>query len=101
MTRRACRVDANHGAIRDALRAAGAGVIDGSKFSEGFSDLVCFWRGETILIEVKDGTKPPSARKLKPKQEIVHALALSHGVTIHVVTSIDEALAVLGARVSV
>lgn len=40
MKRRACRVDDNHGAVRNALRKAGAFVADTSGAGSGFPDLV-------------------------------------------------------------
>jgi hypothetical protein len=69
--RRAARTDANHAPIVKALRAIGASVADTSGMGNGFPDLVAA-AGPTAklwLIEVKDGSKPPSARKLTPEQE--------------------------------
>ena len=43
-----------------------------------------------MLMEVKDSSKPPSARKLTPAQVIFHA---GWKGAIYVVTSSDEALA--------
>ena len=77
--RRAARQDANHSAIVKALRDAGCTVRDTSAVGDGFPDLVvltptvmlgAFQRGpRLLLVEVKDGSKPPSARKLTPDQE--------------------------------
>lgn len=92
------KVDANHGAIRDALRGIGVGVVDTSATGYGFADLTCFWRGSTVLVEVKDGTKPPSERRLTPDQIVLHKMALDHGVKIPVVESVAEALALFGAQ---
>ena len=48
------------------------------------------------LVEVKDGRKPPSARRLTPEQEAWHA---AWPGDVYVVTSVTEALAVIaGAR---
>ena len=65
------------------LAAVGAGVPD---------ILVCSptWPHATMLMEVKDSSKPPSARKLTPAQVIFHA---GWKGAIYVVTSSDEALA--------
>jgi len=62
--RRKARVDANQKGIRDAFLAMGCSVADTSRLGEGFPDLVIGCSGVNLLIEVKDGDKPPSARKL-------------------------------------
>ncbi len=71
--RRAARVDANHAAIVAALRAAGCSVLDLSAVGGGCPDLAVGVAGRTVLIEVKDGAKPPSARALTPHQVRWHA----------------------------
>ena len=62
--RRAAKVDDNHGKIVAALRKAGASVHSGAALGQGFPDLIVGYGGRTFLCEVKDGSKPPSARKL-------------------------------------
>lgn len=64
MPRRAARKDANHNDIQDAFVRLGWSVADTSRLGDGFPDLVAAKHGETVLVEVKDGSKPPSARKL-------------------------------------
>lgn len=66
--RRAAKVDANHGKIVAALRKAGASVFSGAALGQGFPDLIVGYGGRTFLCEVKDGSKPPSARKLTDDQ---------------------------------
>jgi hypothetical protein len=90
--------DANHGEIEKALTQIGVGVLDTSALGE-FVDLVTFFRGTIRLLEIKDGDKPPSARKLTLAQQLLHNVARLHGCEIHVVTSVDEALRLHGARV--
>ena len=65
---RASRTDANQKRIVAALRKAGASVYVGSAIKSGFPDLIVGYAGRTFLCEVKDGSKPPSARKLTPDQ---------------------------------
>jgi hypothetical protein len=65
---RAARRDANEVAIVDALRACGASVRYVTQ-GDGIPDLLVGYNGYTILLEVKDGNKPPSARKLSPAEE--------------------------------
>lgn len=69
MTRRyAAKVDANQDRIVQALRDIGATVYPLHAVGGGCPDLLCGFRGRNILIEVKDGGKPPSARKLTDPQ---------------------------------
>jgi hypothetical protein len=57
--RRAARTDANKDDIVKALREAGASVYD----LRMPVDLLVGYQGASILMELKDGSKPPSARK--------------------------------------
>ena len=65
--RRAAKRDDNEPEIIEALEKAGCSVsqIDSEK---GVPDLVVGRAGKNYLLEVKDGNKPPSKRKLKPNQ---------------------------------
>lgn len=71
--RRAAKIDANQSEIVAALRAIGATVAVTSTVGQGFPDICVGYRGRSILMEVKDGSKPPSERKLTPDQELFHA----------------------------
>jgi len=66
--RRANKIDANQNDIVAALRKAGATVRIVSQ-GEGIPDLLVGFKGETFLLEVKDGQKPPSARQLTPAEK--------------------------------
>jgi len=68
IVRYAARVDANHSEVRKALEQIGCTVCDLSGVGGGVNDLLVGYRGRNILVEVKDGEKPPSARKLTPAQ---------------------------------
>lgn len=85
--RRAARVDANHAEIVNALRRIGAAVQDLSGVGQGCPDLLICYRGHNLLIEIKDGSKPPSARKLTPDQVRWHA---KWPVPVAVVESVDQ-----------
>jgi len=65
------RVDDNQADIVEALRAAGVQVRVMSDVGGGFPDLLCKHRrtGNLLLLEVKDGSKPPSDRKLTALEE--------------------------------
>lgn len=71
--RRAAKIDANQPDIVAALRSIGATVAVTSTVGQGFPDICVGYRGRSILMEVKDGTKSPSERKLTPDQEKFHA----------------------------
>lgn len=62
--RRAAKVDANQSDITSALRALGVSVQPLHMVGKGCPDLLCGYRGRNVLLEVKDGKKPPSARRL-------------------------------------
>ena len=94
MARRASAVDANQKLIVKALRQAGATVQHLHAVGAGCPDLLVGFRGFNHLVEVKDGHKPPSARKLTPDQVVWHDEW--RGSPVHVVKSVTEALAVLG-----
>jgi len=95
--RYAARVDDNQSEIVRAIQRIGAYVIDCSHVGSGFPDLLVAFRGRWTLIEIKDGEKPPSRRKLTPSQTIFHAEALAKGCKVHVVESVDQALCLLGS----
>jgi hypothetical protein len=54
------------------------------------------YKGLNMLLEVKDGSKPPSAQKLTPQQEIWHRDWRGHRV---VVNSPEAALVAIGVIV--
>lgn len=68
-TMRARKVDANQSEIVLALRQMGCSVSVTSSLGHDFPDLVVGFRGKNYLLEIKDGNKPPSHRKLRPGQQ--------------------------------
>lgn len=71
--RRAARTDANHKSIVDAFRSMGCSVLSLADKGKGCPDLLIANYQSTVLVEVKDGSKPPSEQKLTPDQEKFHA----------------------------
>lgn len=69
--RRAARRDANHKTVGDYLRSLGWSVLDLADAGDGVPDYAVSRPGFAALLEVKDGSKPPSARKLTPKEQQV------------------------------
>lgn len=73
MARRAAKVDENQPELVGILRSLGMSVKITSGAHEGFPDIVVGFGGVTVLTEIKDGHKPPSARKLTPSQVEFHS----------------------------
>lgn len=71
--RRAAKTDANQEEIVAALRKIGASVQPLHAVGKGCPDILVGWRGMNSVLEIKDGSKPPSARKLTDDQEKWHA----------------------------
>lgn len=71
--RKAAAVDANQGIIVDMFRRLGWSVQILSAVGEGMTDLLVGKHGLNLCVEVKDGDKIPSARKLTGPQEIWHS----------------------------
>ena len=91
---RAAKVDANHEQVVSALRAVGASVQTLAAVGKGVPDLLVGYQGKTILLEVKDGRKPPSARRLTEDQLKWHGAW--RGGPLAVVDGPDAALRMLG-----
>ena len=90
--RYANKIDANQNQIVKGLRGAGAFVRIISQ-GDGIPDLLVAYKGYTILMEVKDGDKPPSARKLtEAEQKFFDEWT---GGMLVIVNSVEEALEIL------
>jgi hypothetical protein len=92
--RRAARTDENQEQIVKALRAVGASVQSLAAVGHGVPDLLVGYQGKNILIEIKDGNKTPSKRKLTDDQVKWHESW--NGGAVAVVDSVDAAWAALG-----
>lgn len=68
---RAKRRDANHKNVADYLRAQGWSVLDLADHGDGIPDLAVGAPGFACLVEVKDGSKPPSRRQLTVAEQEV------------------------------
>ena len=90
--RYANRIDANQNKIVDALRKAGA-VVRIISQGDGIPDLLVGYKGYTILMEVKDGAKVPSARKLTEAEQ--KFFDDWRGGMVVVINSVEEALETL------
>ena len=88
--RRAAKLDDNQAEIVSALWRVGATVQSLAAVGNGVPDLLVGFRGRLLLLEVKDGSKAPSRRRLTPAQEVWH-LAW-RDVPLHVVQTPEEAI---------
>ena len=91
---RAARIDANHEQVVSALRAAGASVQSLAGVGKGVPDLLVGFQGNTLLMEVKDGRKTPSERRLSEDQVRWHGAW--NGGPLAIVDGVDAALRMLG-----
>jgi hypothetical protein len=92
--RRAPKIDRNQPEIVEALRKAGAFVQSLAGVADGCPDLLVGYGGATVVMEVKDGKAPPSARRLTEDQLKWHGQW--RGGPLAVVCDVESALRVLG-----
>lgn len=90
--RKRARKDDNHNLIAQTFVQCGLSVADTSALGDGFADMVVGLARINVLVEVKDGAKPPSARKLTKDEQDFHA---NWRGWIVVVKSVDDALALV------
>ena len=93
---RNAKVDANHQEIVETLRALGASVQSLATVGDGCPDLVVGWRGRNVLLEVKDGAKAPSRRRLTADERRWHASWCGEVVTVSTVEQATAAVFVKG-----
>ena len=87
--RRAAKVDDNQAEIVAALRKIGATVQPIHQIGKGCPDLLVGWRGMNTLLELKDGNKAPSARKLTQDEVDWHA---NWRGQVAVVSTVEQAI---------
>lgn len=87
--RRAAKVDANQAELVKTLRKLGISVAITSSAHDGFPDLVLGYGGVTVLAEVKDGNRPPSERKLTPRQVEFHG---EFAGAITIIETVEQAI---------
>ena len=62
------RKDDNHIELVAVFRTLGFSVMDTASLGNGCPDLMCARNNQTWAIEIKDGNKMPSQRKLTPDE---------------------------------
>ena len=85
--------DDNQPEIVAEFRRLGASVTPTHMVGSGFVDIVVGHEGRNYLVEIKDGAKQPSQRKLTPDEQEYHA---NWKGTLHIVETIDDCAGVLG-----
>jgi hypothetical protein len=86
------RVDSNQKYIVDGLRKFGATVLHTHTLKNAF-DVLVGYEGKDFKMEIKDGKKPPSQRKLTPGE-----LKFKNewkGSEYHIVMSLEEAIRII------
>jgi len=95
--------DANQPEIVDALRAYEEEGLENPVViivtcTKKFCDVIAVFNSKIFLIEIKDGSKPPSQRRLTPGEEEAKAKLAKVGVTIHLVNNEEEAINVIKTK---
>jgi len=86
--------DDNHNAVVDVFRRCGYNVIETYAIDCGF-DFFAWAAGKVFVIEVKDGEKPPSQRKLTDNEEGAKRL---YDKYYHVLKSVGEAIELVQSK---
>lgn len=79
--------------MRGLRSVPGCSVADTSALGDGFGDIVIGFRGVNFIIEIKDGAKSPSRRKLTKAETDFHQTWTGQ---IAVAESLDDCLRVIG-----
>lgn len=91
------KVDDNQASIVADLRALGVSVLHLHAVGGGCPDLLCGYRRRNVLLEIKDGSKSPSRRKLTTDQVEFHAAWRGQ---VAIAESLEQALEILGVEVT-
>jgi hypothetical protein len=91
------RIDANQKEVVDALRSVGALWVSTSGDPQVGFDGICCFRSRVFLVEIKDGKKPASRRRLTDGEAARMDDLKRQGVRLHVWESADSALRAIGA----
>lgn len=93
MKRYAFRKDANHGKIKDAFLSLHWAIYDSASDNAPYDLIVRNVRNPVLFIEIKDGDKPPSQRKLKPRSEDFRRLFSN---VYRIIESVEDVYALSG-----
>lgn len=90
------RVDSNQAEIVQALRKVGADWIPTSEDPRSGCDGFIAFRSRLYIAEIKDGSKPASAKRLTEKELLRKASVERCGVVYNIIESVDDALKLIG-----
>ena len=88
------RTDSNHQEIVKAFRKFGCTVVDLACIGGGCPDIAVGKCKKTVLVEIKDGNKPPSARELTKDELKFHQAWLG---SLFIVKCLDDVIAIVKA----
>ena len=86
------RVDANQKEIIATVREMGVSVLILSEVGRGCPDILLGLFGQNHLVEIKDGQKPPSARKLTSDEQKFFDTWKGQ---VCIISSVEEAIALV------
>jgi hypothetical protein len=92
--RKRARTDENHTEIAHVFRQLGCSVVSLAPLGNGCGDLLVGVNGINLLVEVKDGSQPPSRRRLTRDEKVFHEL---WGGQICVIESLTDAVDLIKA----
>lgn len=78
--------------VKQMRKIPGVKVAHTHTVGKGFPDVVISFRGTNYLLEIKDPSKPKSARKLTPDEERFHGEWTG---SIHIVETLNDVLKIL------
>lgn len=90
--RRAAKVDSNHAEIVSAFRKFGCSVLPLHTVGGGCPDICVGKNRKSVLVEIKDGNKPPSARELTKDEQKFHEGWLG---SLFIVKGLDDVIALV------
>jgi hypothetical protein len=95
--RHKAKIDANQAEIVAALRSAGCAVQSLATIGNGCPDIIAARGNVNYLIEIKDGNKPPSGRKLTDDEKAWHLYWSQFG-QVAVAENIEQAFEIVGLK---
>lgn len=90
------RTDSNHKTIIEGLRAVGVEVQSLADLGRGAPDVLCAFRNQWYVAELKDGSLSPSKRALTEAERAWHE-KFGRKAPVHIWNSLEEALRAIGA----
>ena len=92
------KVDANQKQIVKVLRGMGAFVLMTHQIKNAF-DCIAFYKGHIFIIEIKDGSKYESQRRLTPGEYETMTSIVEQQCDYHIIESVDQAINLLNSTV--